>query len=87
MLKPSKLKWRWQLGSDRAGRWEDEPKSHTLSKRPGFSGADLANVINEAALLSSRCQGEAVTMADFEAAIERYESVDGTAVKQALEGA
>ena len=38
---------------------------------PGFSGADLANVINEAALLAARRQGEAVTLADFEAAIER----------------
>ena len=38
---------------------------------PGFSGADLANVINEAALLAARRQGAGVTFADFEAAIER----------------
>ena len=38
---------------------------------PGFSGADLANVINEAALLSARRNATAVTFADFEAAIER----------------
>jgi cell division protease FtsH len=38
---------------------------------PGFSGADLANVMNEAALLAARRKGEAVTIADFEAAIER----------------
>jgi cell division protease FtsH len=38
---------------------------------PGFSGADLANVINEAALLAARHQGAGVTFADFEAAIER----------------
>ncbi len=38
---------------------------------PGFSGADLANVINEAALLSARRNANAVTFADFEAAIER----------------
>lgn len=38
---------------------------------PGFSGADLANVINEAALLAARRNAEAVTMPDFEAAIER----------------
>jgi cell division protease FtsH len=38
---------------------------------PGFSGADLANVINEAALLAARRQSEGVTFADFEAAIER----------------
>jgi cell division protease FtsH len=38
---------------------------------PGFSGADLANVMNEAALLAARHNGQAVTVADFEAAIER----------------
>ncbi|MEW6404146.1 MAG: ATP-dependent zinc metalloprotease FtsH, partial [Chloroflexota bacterium] len=38
---------------------------------PGFSGADLANVMNEAALLAARRSAEAVTMQDFEAAIER----------------
>jgi cell division protease FtsH len=38
---------------------------------PGFTGADLANVINEAALLAARRDAEAVTNTDFEAAIER----------------
>jgi cell division protease FtsH len=38
---------------------------------PGFSGADIANLVNEAALLATRRGGEAVTMADFTAAIER----------------
>jgi cell division protease FtsH len=38
---------------------------------PGFSGADLANLVNEAALLATRRGGEAVTMADFNAGIER----------------
>ncbi|HEX9431921.1 MAG TPA: ATP-dependent zinc metalloprotease FtsH, partial [Burkholderiales bacterium] len=38
---------------------------------PGFSGADLANLINEAALLATRRGGEAVTNADFNEAIER----------------
>jgi cell division protease FtsH len=38
---------------------------------PGFSGADLENVMNEAALLAARRNAEAVTMQDFEAAIER----------------
>jgi cell division protease FtsH len=38
---------------------------------PGFSGADLANVVNEAALLSARRNAAGVTFADFEAAIER----------------
>jgi cell division protease FtsH len=38
---------------------------------PGFSGADLANVINEAALLAARRKAPAVTLDDFHAAIER----------------
>ncbi|HVM70631.1 MAG TPA: ATP-dependent zinc metalloprotease FtsH [Anaerolineales bacterium] len=38
---------------------------------PGFSGADLANVMNEAALLAARRAAQAVTLQDFESAIER----------------
>jgi cell division protease FtsH len=38
---------------------------------PGFSGADLANLINEAALLATRRGADAVTQADFNEAIER----------------
>ena len=38
---------------------------------PGFVGADLANIVNEAALLAARCDKKAVGMADFEEAIER----------------
>ena len=37
----------------------------------GFSGADLANLINEAALLAVRRGAQKVTMADFDLAIER----------------
>ena len=37
----------------------------------GFSGADLANAMNEAALLAAREKAAAVTLNDFEAAIER----------------
>ncbi len=38
---------------------------------PGFSGADLANLVNEAALLASRHGKEAVDRVDFDAAFER----------------
>lgn len=38
---------------------------------PGFSGADLANLVNEAALLATRHGAEAVSLEDFTQAIER----------------
>ena len=38
---------------------------------PGFSGADLANLINEAALLAARSGKRLVTMHDFEAAKDK----------------
>ena len=38
---------------------------------PGFSGADLANLVNEAALLATRRGAESVTLDDFTRAIER----------------
>jgi len=38
---------------------------------PGFVGADLANLVNEAALLAARNNLTAVTMAEFEEGIER----------------
>ena len=38
---------------------------------PGFTGADLANLVNEAALLATRRNREAVAMVDFTDAIER----------------
>ncbi|ARA91780.1 AAA family ATPase [Rhodothermaceae bacterium RA] len=38
---------------------------------PGFAGAEIANVCNEAALLAARRDKEAINMEDFEAAIDR----------------
>ena len=38
---------------------------------PGFSGADIANICNEAAIVAARRQGESVTVDDFEKATDR----------------
>ena len=41
------------------------------ARMPGFAGADLANLVNEAALLAARKGKDAVEMADFDEAIDR----------------
>ncbi|HOV71776.1 MAG TPA: ATP-dependent zinc metalloprotease FtsH [Dysgonamonadaceae bacterium] len=41
------------------------------AQTPGFAGAEIANVCNEAAILAVRKNKDAVTMEDFEEAIER----------------
>jgi len=41
------------------------------ARTPGFAGADLANIVNEAALLAARKGKDAVEMTDFEEAIDR----------------
>jgi len=44
----------------------------TLAKQtPGFSGADLSNLINEAAILAARANRKVITMNDLEEAIAR----------------
>ncbi|HEY9832818.1 MAG TPA: ATP-dependent zinc metalloprotease FtsH4 [Stenomitos sp.] len=50
----------------------DDIDLHALAARtPGFAGADLANLVNEAALLAARARRETVSQADFNEAIER----------------
>ena len=45
---------------------------NSLARRtPGFSGADLANLVNEAALLAARLERTKIGMAEFEASIDR----------------
>jgi len=41
------------------------------ARTPGFSGADLANVMNEAALLAARRGSKQITQKDFEDAVEK----------------
>lgn len=50
---------------------DDVDASDLAALTPGFTGADLANLVNEAALLATRRDGEAVSKADFDNAIER----------------
>jgi cell division protease FtsH len=46
--------------------------SRTIARgTPGFSGADLANLVNEAALLAARASKRVVTMAEFESAKDK----------------
>jgi cell division protease FtsH len=50
----------------------DDVNLHTLAARtPGMVGSDLANIVNEAALLAARRDRSAVAMKDFEEAIDR----------------
>jgi cell division protease FtsH len=51
---------------------DKEVSLENLAKRtPGFSGADLANLVNEAAILAARVNRKRVTMTEFEEAIDR----------------
>jgi cell division protease FtsH len=46
----------------------------TLARRtPGFSGADLANLVNEAAILSARRNKKKIGMSEFEEAVDRVQ--------------
>ncbi|MGH8644982.1 MAG: ATP-dependent zinc metalloprotease FtsH [Gammaproteobacteria bacterium] len=50
---------------------QDVEPEQVAALTTGFSGADLANLVNEAALLATRRRAPAVEMDDFTAAIER----------------
>ncbi len=47
---------------------------------PGLVGADLANIVNEAAILAVRAKHEAITMQDFQEAVEK--ALTGGTVQQ-----
>ncbi|MBD1911665.1 MULTISPECIES: ATP-dependent zinc metalloprotease FtsH [unclassified Leptolyngbya] len=50
---------------------EDVNLEVIATQTAGFAGADLANLVNEAALMAARNNRQAVLMADFKEAIER----------------
>ncbi|MBX2824948.1 MAG: ATP-dependent zinc metalloprotease FtsH [Gammaproteobacteria bacterium] len=52
-------------------RGDDVNAEQIAALTPGFTGADLANLVNEAALLATRRGGDSVTMDDFNNAVER----------------
>uniref|UniRef100_A0A7S1XE91 AAA+ ATPase domain-containing protein n=1 Tax=Compsopogon caeruleus TaxID=31354 RepID=A0A7S1XE91_9RHOD len=57
-------------------RVAEPPGKEAIARRmasltPGFAGADIANVCNEAALITARNGKEAVDMDDFDAAVDR----------------
>jgi cell division protease FtsH len=60
-----------QIHSSKIKLAENFDMQRAARMTPGFSGADLANLMNEAALLAARRNAEQIEMQDFEAAIER----------------
>jgi len=50
---------------------EDEIGQRMASLTPGFSGADIANICNEAALIAARNRAKAITANHFEMAVDR----------------
>ncbi|MCR8725205.1 ATP-dependent zinc metalloprotease FtsH [Frigidibacter sp. ROC022] len=50
---------------------EDVDLDQVAAITTGFTGADLANLVNEAAIVATRRNGDKVTMADLTAAVER----------------
>ncbi len=66
-------------------KFDEDVDFEVLAKRtPGFVGADLANVINEAALLAARAGKEKIGMVELEEGIDR--AIAGTERKSRLIG-
>ena len=57
------------FGQGEAGRRREARRGGGITA--GFSGADLANLVNEAAIAATRRHAQEVTLADFTAAVER----------------
>jgi AFG3 family protein len=49
----------------------DDVAGRLAGLTPGFAGADIANICNEAAIVAARREAESVTMDDFEKATDR----------------
>merc|ERR1719290_542744 len=73
---PPDIKGRSSIFKVHLGELKTEVEKAPLSKKmaaltPGFTGADIANVCNEAALIAARDLSEHIVLKHFEAAIER----------------
>ncbi len=85
LLRPGRFDRRVVVDNpDTKGRWAildvhvrgkpmaEDVSLETLAKRtPGFSGADLANMVNEAALLAARRNKKKITASELDEAVER----------------
>nr|SCW23055.1 Cell division protein FTSH [Nemalion sp. H.1444] len=53
-------------------KMDSEISIRTIARRtPGFSGADLANLLNEAAILTARRRKDSITISEVDASIDR----------------
>ncbi|MEH2352133.1 ATP-dependent zinc metalloprotease FtsH [Nostoc sp.] len=84
MVDPPDLKGRLEILQVHARNKKIDPSVslEALARRtPGFTGADLANLLNEAAILTARRRKEAVTLSEIDAAVDRVVAgMEGTAL-------
>ena len=85
LLRPGRFDWQIYVNEPDVKGREEILKVHAKNKKlapdvdlkalakrvPGFTGADLKNLLNEAALLAARNDGEVITMDDIDKSIDR----------------
>ena len=76
----------WEIYASQVKLSQDVDLKVLAARTPGFSGADLENLINEAALLAARNNRQEVIQADFGEAIDKeVKAIVETAHQQALD--
>jgi cell division protease FtsH len=74
MVDPPDVKGRLEILGVHARnkKLSDQVSLNAIARRtPGFTGADLANLLNEAAILTARRRKEAITMSEIDDAVDR----------------
>ncbi|MEB3269707.1 MAG: ATP-dependent zinc metalloprotease FtsH2 [Leptolyngbya sp.] len=74
MVDPPDVKGRLEILNVHARnkKLAEEVSLEAIARRtPGFTGADLANLLNEAAILTARRRKDAITMSEVDAAVDR----------------